>query len=1044
MPDTNTIKRAEQSLKDLHQRQEYPFALLHIASHAEADSGSRKAALTALRNYINATWSPTFEEASSQPAQLSAEAKTQLRSQVLAICTSSDKSNDINQNLAATIVSKIASADFPDEWPELFSQLVDVLNTSSSDAAVTGALRVLYELVDSGFSDEQFFGVARELVSCLQHVATTGGHGHVVQAMSLRVLGACFDNLEQVLQTEHAPAVKAFLNDSMQAWMVYFLATLKLPLPDIHAADFNSAANTVVSTWKGIIALKTQVIQMLVKVKKVYTPSLTPHVFELFQIIWDDLSRSSSAYTQLFVDRDGEGKLVDADGLSYTLDALVIEAVDFLSSMLKAKAVRTELNKQTHQAGTEQHAAPWLQELLRLMTIYAQIPREEEEMWQIDANIYLSETTSQTANYTPRTACAELVTQTLMEWLGKTVVYAIVQFMGTAVSGSPDGWKDKEASLYLLHQAVKELKSLDESLDTDASHHIIQQISEYTKAQNAFLKGGAHLALSTLFTLHDGDLTGVDDWMQAALEAFVHADSAITSACGLIALPQYLELLSSSAKQHQAKIIEGISTYLSQHDLQDELDDSEDIKSALIVLLRDTMLLDVNNLYNTAALDHFFNFAADGAGDFMLGNLLIETFELLVQAVADRGTAAYIRLCEKVIPSISGAFHIGSLQDDNNLTEFACELVSKLAEFGSDPLPEGFISVLMPPLQAILMQATEGTVIRPATSTVSHMLNKGTTQFLAWNHDGKSSVELSLTIVDRLISSPEIEESAADQVGSLASSLIEKCGAEVLGSYLSDLLRAVAIRLATAERIPLLQSLLMVFASLAIKVPNDVVDFLQNLNINGRSGLDVVLTKWLENSIHFAGFDEIRLNCIALSKIYSLHDPRVAAIMVKGDLVVVETGRIKTRSQARKNPDTYTSISASLKILKLLVDELKNAATSQFNDPALARAVAEAQEDDADSLASNDGDANGDEWEDLATTGDGSLDLGSAQVRNELMGLVGENGFGSSNNVDRIRDDESADYLVNWFKGEAQHSSFNDIYAQLKPEEQKDLQDLVK
>src|SRR5689334_1029817 len=113
---------------------------------------------------------------------------------------------------------------------------------------------------------------------------------------------------------------------------------------------------------------------------------MTPHVFELFQVIWEDISNLSPAFTQLFVERDGEGKLVDADGLSYTLDALIIEAVDFLSSILKAKAVRTELNKQTQQSGSEQHATAWLQELLRVMVLYSRIPREEEEMWQIDAN----------------------------------------------------------------------------------------------------------------------------------------------------------------------------------------------------------------------------------------------------------------------------------------------------------------------------------------------------------------------------------------------------------------------------------------------------------------------------------------------------------------------------------------------------------------------------------------------------------------------------------------------------------------------------------
>lgn len=125
-----------------------------------------------------------------------------------------------------------------------------------------GALRVLYELVDSGLSDEQFFGVARDLVTSLQHVTINSSHDAVVQAMALRVLGSCFDNLEQVLATEHAPAVKAFLNESLQQWMPFFISTLKASLPEVNANDFEDATGDVISRWKGIIAVKIQVIQV--------------------------------------------------------------------------------------------------------------------------------------------------------------------------------------------------------------------------------------------------------------------------------------------------------------------------------------------------------------------------------------------------------------------------------------------------------------------------------------------------------------------------------------------------------------------------------------------------------------------------------------------------------------------------------------------------------------------------------------------------------------------------------------------------------------
>jgi len=50
----------------------------------------------------------------------------------------------------------------------------------------------------------------------------------------------------------------------------------------------------------------------------------------------------------------------------------------------------------------------------------------------------------------------------------------------------------------------------------------------------------------------------------------------------------------------------------------------------------------------------------------------------------------------------------------------------------------------------------------------------------------------------------------------------------------------------------------LVFARLSLVGAHDVVEFLSQIEINGQNGLQVVLSKWLENSVNFAGYDEIR------------------------------------------------------------------------------------------------------------------------------------------------------------------------------------------
>lgn len=198
------------------------------------------------------------------------------------------------------------------------------------------------------------------------------------------------------------------------------------------------------------------------------------------------------------------------------------------------------------------------------------------------------------------------------------------------------------------------------------------------------------------------------------------------------------------------------------------------------------------------------------------------------------------------------------------------------------------------------MESNEGEILRPGAEAVKYLLVHDHHQVFSWtDENGTSGLEVCLRIVDRLLS-PSIEDNSASEVGGLAAEVVEKAGHERLGPFLEQLLRAVAERLATAEAAQFIQSLILVFARLSLAAASDVVNFLGQIEINGESGLNVVMSKWLENSINFAGYDEIRQNVIALSKLYSLNDPRLAQTSVKGDLIPNNgDGKIMTRSRAR-------------------------------------------------------------------------------------------------------------------------------------------------
>lgn len=135
-------------------------------------------------------------------------------------------------------------------------------------------------------------------------------------------------------------------------------------------------------------------------------------------------------------------------------------------------------------------------------------------------------------------------------------------------------------------------------------------------------------------------------------------------------------------------------------------------------------------------------------------------------------------------------------------------------------------------------------------------------------------------------------------------------------------------------------------------------------------------------------------------------------------MIIPTSDRIMTRSRARQNPEQYTVISAQLKIIKVLVDELLSA-SGNTRDLSVAAAADIDDDDDEEG-----------EWED-----DDFLDLGSGMTKSQLMALGAEDGPGMS----RSRDDETQAYLIEFFQRAAQSPGFNDVFNALTPAEQEKL-----
>lgn len=551
-------------------------------------------------------------------------------------------------------------------------------------------------------------------------------------------------------------------------------------------------------------------------------------------------------------------------------------------------------------------------------------------------------------------------------------------------------------------------------------HYALQQKEELLRARGYLVAG------SLAKVAGDSFQQTATSYLEAALKAIAEDPAEVVKVACIRVLQDLIPSLPIEvARPFQVTVINAISEFVSAHDLRDQ-SDCDDLKVTLAETLRDVIMADSSVVLSSIAIDVLFNIASSGAENFQLTMTVTEAFEDIVDQIADLGPDAYRQMCEKVLPSLMGAIDVGNLTEENSLTNFAADLLRALAERSLEPMPAGFVQTVMPKLNCLLLDSAEAELIRPATEAVRYMLSHDFAQFLAWDpQSGKEPVEVVLVIIDRLLG-PDVDDNAATEVGQLAAELVERAGPERLGPYLPQLLQAVAQRLATAQQAQFIQSLILVFARLTLISAREVVDFLAQLDLGNQNGLALVLGKWLENSVNFAGYDEIKQNIFALAHLYELGDPRLAEVPVKGDLIVENTGRIKTRSQARNNPDRYTTVPASLKIIKVLVEELSAASGNKEMDAATAAAL--------DDAGSEDGD---DDWEDMPGQ---VLDLGLGMTKQQLMSFA-EGGTESVFGV-RRRDDETQAYLGEFFRRASTQPGFQEVFGALTPDEQGKLQSL--
>lgn len=290
--------------------------------------------------------------------------------------------------------------------------------------------------------------------------------------------------------------------------------------------------------------------------------------------------------------------------------------------------------------------------------------------------------------------------------------------------------------------------------------------------------------------------------------------------------------------------------------------------------------------------------------------------DILTSLASSPAAGIYETVVKQALPPLSNAL-ASAKPEESWVASSAIELVTSLVKGSPEAgIGEGFFALLAPNLFKCLGEAEDRDIIqvnllftgtkRPLNheqngiTCLTIIIRKDCPQLLAWTDaNGRGGLDYVLTLVAKLLDSQD--ESGGLVIGDLIIHLLRRAGEAVL-PVLPQLLQAMVSRMTSAKTATFLQvsvpelcrcrfltvsqSLVIPFAFLINNQRDTVLSLLESMDIQGRSGLNILIQTWCENAETFQGFWPSRISTMALTQLFASERPSLQNLTVKGDIIV--------------------------------------------------------------------------------------------------------------------------------------------------------------
>ncbi|KAH7886300.1 ARM repeat-containing protein [Phlebopus sp. FC_14] len=901
--DANTRMSAELKLAEVLQHQEAGLALSQIALMRDADMSLRQSASIILRKYVNERWSPYFSSFKGKAP--SVETKVQIRQAVFQGLSDPDRKI---RSLSAHALSSIASCDWPDEYPELLNSLIELISSNSPDS-VHGSMQVFTEFIKSDLTEDQILPVLRQLLPVLLAILSAPEqHSPLTCARTVSVFRQCVTALYMV-KDQHPQAVKEATENILPVWLETFKAILSLnPVDDISRQG----------NWDGL-SVRIQVFKTLDVINTAFPRGIKAYLDGYLEASLQHLQALFSTYDHFYISASEVAPRSSEDE-AIELPHLICSLFDFLINAARGGKAR-------------QWYSSNLPALVGAIFQYSQMTEEDEETWATNANAFVAQEEDENDMYGVRVAGFELLNTVLdrspaevCKTFQDNLQQAIPSCQAARDNGSPSWWKPLEAVLAAIGSQAEDIMECvaDEQESGRPKPIDIEQLltnvipSILSQADFPFLQGRAFVFASQFAKLLPLQLAG-----------------------------QYLEAAMQVIESNTAGIPVKVSAVKAVHNFCQGGEDSalvpfvariaQDLGPFLLVTTEDTLSLVLETMSVVLEVDKASWLTTDLANSLVLAILevwaknnkdpiFLSIFtDILTSLSSSTASGVYHTVVKQALPTLCTAIG-GAKPDESWIAGSAIDLVSSLIRGAPDGgLGEGFFALLAPSLFTCLESAEDRDVLQNGVICLTLIVRKDCAQILNWSDTSVSGLTHILKLIAKLLQNED--ESGGLVIGDLIIHLLRRAGQSVL-PVLPELLQAMVNRMATAKTATFLQSLVIPFVFLIHNQADTVLGLLETTrtSVQDRTGLDVLIHTWCENAETFQGFWPTRLSTLALSQLYASSRPSLQTLMVKGDIIMKPETKnvIMTRSRTKTTPHEFTSVPFPVKVLKLLVHELRS------------------------------------------------------------------------------------------------------------------------